>query len=44
MASISMCSSDVDPAFPEEVPGLFEGDIELQPGENPLVSTIVYIL
>ena len=27
-----------DPNHPEEVPGLFEGDIELEPGENPLVS------
>ena len=30
---------EVDPAYPEEVPGLFEGDIDLQPGDNPLVST-----
>ena len=30
----------VDPDHPEEVPGLFEGDIDLQPGENPLVSYV----
>ena len=30
----------MDPAYPEEVPGLFEGDIDLQPGDNPLVSII----
>jgi len=26
----------------EEVEGLFEGDIDLQPGDNPLVSIIVF--
>ena len=31
---------EVDPAYPEEVPGLFEGDIDLQPGDNPLVSIL----
>jgi meprin B len=27
--------------YPEEVPGLFEGDIELQPGENPTLKNVV---
>jgi len=34
---------DTDPVlpFPEEVPGLFEGDIDLQPGDNPLQKNAV---